>query len=90
MKVNKARSVSEELPRGFSVHTYFHPLTQKWHVELKDPLGNPVELLQTIREDCIAKNQLRIRERMARWFPEESAEERDLYKQLERERRRQV
>ena len=64
------KPVVESLQRGFTMHTYWHPLTKKWHVDLKDPLGNTVDFLAMIREDRISRNQARIRERLKGWLPE--------------------
>jgi hypothetical protein len=67
----------EDFKYGFFMLTWWYPLIQKWRVELRDPLGNTVELLDTVRKDCVTRNQNRMRQRAERWFPEESITERD-------------
>lgn len=76
--------LTETLLYGFSMTTYRHPAKAVWIVALNDPLGNSVEVLQTVREDCIRRNQARIREKAERWYPEESMTGRDLQKQVDR------
>lgn len=62
--------IREDLRHGFFMITWRYPLNNKWTVELRDPCGNVIEILETIRQDCVVRNQERIREKSKRWFPE--------------------
>ncbi len=78
------KPIREDFNYGFFMLTWWYPLIRKWRVELRDPLGNTVELLDTCRKDSVTRNQKRIRERVERWYPGPSIEAEDRRKCMQR------